>query len=95
MITSTWGQDTPYNMYCPEQNGELCPTGCVATALAQIMRYNRWPDTGTGSKDGTDFSSITFNWDAMTDRYSTGSSEESKDAVARLMRTVGLPFPTK
>ena len=90
LLTSTWGQDTPYNMYCPEQNGELCPTGCVATAIAQIMRYNRWPDTGTGSKDGTDFSSINFNWDAMTDRYSAASSEESKDAVARLMRTIGI-----
>ena len=90
LLTSTWGQDTPYNMYCPEKNGELCPTGCVATALAQIMRHNRWPDKGTGSKDGTDFSSITFNWDAMTDRYSAASSEESKDAVARLMRTIGI-----
>ncbi len=90
LLTSTWGQDTPYNMYCPEQNGTLCPTGCVATALAQIMRHNRWPDKGTGSKDGTDFSSITFNWNAMNDKYSANSSEESKDAVARLMRTVGI-----
>lgn len=90
LLSSTWGQDTPYNMYCPEKNGTLCPTGCVATALAQIMRHNRWPDKGTGSKDGTDFSSIAFNWDAMTDKYSAASSAESKDAVARLMRTVGI-----
>lgn len=90
LLTSTWGQDTPYNMYCPEQKGTQCPTGCVATALAKIMRHNRWPDKGTGRKGSTDFSSVSFNWDAMTDTYSAASSEESKEAVARLMRTVGI-----
>lgn len=90
LLTSEWGQDTPYNMYCPVQNGKTCPTGCVATALAQIMRHNRWPDKGTGRVGNTDFSSVTFNWDAMTDTYSAASSTESKEAVATLMRTVGI-----
>lgn len=90
LLSSTWGQDTPYNMFCYDQNGTQCPTGCVATALAQIMRHNKWPDTGTGRIGDTDFSSITFNWDAMTDRYSASSSDESKEAVATLMSTVGI-----
>ena len=90
LLTSTWGQDTPYNMFCYDQNGTQCPTGCVATALAQIMRHNRWPDKGTGRIGSTDFSSVSFNWDAMTDTYSAASSEESKEAVATLMSMVGI-----
>jgi len=95
LLASRWGQNDPYNTYCPEVNGKLCPTGCVATALSQVMRHNKWPDRGVGTKDGTDFSTIAFNWDAMTDTYSSSSSEESKEAVARLMRTVGIAAEMK
>lgn len=75
-----WGQDNPYNLYCPIVNGEQCPSGCVATALSQIMCYHKWPETGTGSihyRTGThrldisyDFSSTTFEWNNMRDAYS-------------------------
>ena len=43
MLTSKWNQGYPYNMYCPEffDTGETCVTGCVATAMAQIMFYHR------------------------------------------------------
>ena len=32
-----WGQGEPYNNHCPLINGERSVTGCVATALSQIM----------------------------------------------------------
>ena len=46
-ITTTWGQSTPYNAMCPRANGARCLTGCVATAMAQIMNYYRWPNEVT------------------------------------------------
>lgn len=43
LLTCQWDQDYPYNMYCPQffDTGETCVTGCVATAMAQIMYYHR------------------------------------------------------
>ena len=43
MLTCKWNQGNPYNMYCPTffDTGETCVTGCVATAMAQIMYYHR------------------------------------------------------
>ena len=46
-ISTTWGQSTPYNAMCPKANGARCLTGCVATAMAQIMNYYRWPNETT------------------------------------------------
>ena len=43
MVTSRWNQDAPYNNACPEyfDEGVRCMTGCVATAMAQILYYHR------------------------------------------------------
>lgn len=43
-----WNQDEPFNNMCPQYNGNRAYTGCVATAMAQIMRMHKWPKTGTG-----------------------------------------------
>lgn len=43
-ISTTWGQSTPYNAMCPKADGARCMTGCVATAMAQIMNYYCWPN---------------------------------------------------
>ncbi|MBR5657352.1 MAG: C10 family peptidase [Prevotella sp.] len=42
LLTCTWNQDEPYNLKCPTfVNGTRCVTGCVATAMAQVMYYHR------------------------------------------------------
>ena len=42
MLTTQWGQDHPFNLSCPvNQKGRRCATGCVATAMAQVMYYHR------------------------------------------------------
>lgn len=46
-----WGQDNPYNLDCPQIGEEYAPTGCVATAVAQIMKYFQWPKRGYGQVD--------------------------------------------
>ncbi len=45
LITSTWGQEEPYDWQCPVQNGEYCVVGCVATAMAQVMNYWKYPES--------------------------------------------------
>ena len=47
MLTCWFNQNYPYNNKCPEVNGEHCLTGCVATAMAQIMHYWQWPKQTT------------------------------------------------
>lgn len=52
LLSSKWDQDFPYNYYCPEDingPGEHTLVGCVATAMAQIMYYWRYPLQGSGS----------------------------------------------
>lgn len=49
LITSKWNQNAPYNNLCPTYKNVgsattyRCATGCVATAMAQVMYYHRWP----------------------------------------------------
>lgn len=47
-----WNQLAPYNNDCPISSTyqERCATGCVATAMAQIMKYYEWPPEGVGQK---------------------------------------------
>ncbi len=49
LLTSSWHQGYPYNMYCPMGDGGQCVVGCVATAMAQILWYHQWPPAGQGS----------------------------------------------
>ena len=52
----------PYNQLCPNQ----WPTGCVATSMAQLMKYHEWPDQGEGvlshSAGQVDLSTYTYDW---------------------------------
>ena len=55
MITSKWNQKQPYNRLCPlvsEGSRHHRPTGCVATATAQVMYYHKWPEGKTSAIDG-------------------------------------------
>lgn len=96
LVKTHWNQSEPYNNKCPLVNGKRAVTGCIATALAQIMNYHRYPAVGQGSitnsTNGTtlDFSTVTFDWDNMEDSYSENSSVEQEDAVATLMYAAGM-----
>ena len=47
IVDTQWGQGDPYNAMCPLHEGGRCITGCVATAMAQVMNHNRWPQSAT------------------------------------------------
>lgn len=50
MVTTHWNQNMPYNSKCPIVDETYrCVTGCVATAMAQVMNYHKWPKTAHGS----------------------------------------------
>lgn len=98
MTKTKWNQDAPYNDDCPVFDGERSVTGCVATALAQVMKYHNYPEKGIGShsytyKDSTfsvDYAATTYNWADMLDVYTSAATEAQKAAVATLMYSCGV-----
>ena len=65
-LTSTWDQGAPYNDQCPQLTpgaNEYTFTGCISTALSQIMYYWKWPTTGVGSASVTYLTRWRTNWD--------------------------------
>lgn len=97
LVKTHWNQDAPYNNMCP--GGSDIATGCVATAMAQVMKYWEWPRTGQGSHSyyendyGTlsvNFSNTTYDWDNMIDEPTSSSSIEQQNAVATLMYHCGV-----
>ncbi len=99
MITTRWNQDAPYNALCPSYDGLQSVTGCVATAMAQIMAYHKWPAQGKGEHQyfyrndwiSLDFSQITYDWENMLDSYAgNAGTEQQRYAVANLMYSCGV-----
>ena len=100
IIQTKWNQGNPYNLLCPELNGQLSVTGCVATALSQIMYFHKTPQgpgegsisyrwTNGGINLSEDFTKVAFDWGNMTLTYTTNSTQAQKLAVAQLMQVVG------
>lgn len=99
LCNSKWDQMQPYNNDCPVVNGSKAPTGCTATAMAQVIYKHKWPATGTGTNTYTpssintpltfDFGATSFDWANMKDSYSSSYTEAEADAVATLMAACG------
>ena len=99
MLQTTWDQSAPYNDMCPEVNGQKTPTGCTATAMAQIMKFHEWPrkpsanitweNNITGKKENINTSSHIYSWDKMLPHYRDSYTDEEAKAVALLMVDVG------
>ena len=99
MLQTSWDQSAPYNNLCPEVNGQKTPTGCTATAMAQIMKFHEWPITPikaiswtsniTGKKETIDLTKRTYNWDNMLPHYRNGYTAAQAQEVAQLMVDVG------
>ena len=96
LLKTRWGQNSPFNDKCPRG----CPSGCVATAMAQIMNYYEYPDMGLGYFSYTsrsrmlklsyDFGANSFSWSDMADYYSTFTNESQKEAVSNLLFACGV-----
>ncbi len=105
MVTTQWNQGAPYNDMCPYNNTEKAhaATGCVATAMAQVANYHKWPTQAQGTGSATfahktitrDMSNDVFAWDKMLNKYATktetdsSGTTEQREAVALLMLDMG------
>ncbi len=97
-----WNQGWPFNAYVPMFDGtNLSATGCVATAMAQVMMYHRWPDVLKA--DIPAYTTETYNlnvegiaagekidWDNVLPQYLEGQYyDENVEAVSKLMLMCG------
>ncbi len=97
LLTTTWGQACYFNELCPVDPSGSCghvPTGCVATAMAQIMKYHDFPSQGVGSHSyphpdygvqTVDFGNTTYDWGSMPDNVT-----ENNIQVATIMYHAGV-----
>lgn len=100
LLQSEWNQGNPYNLLCPEDGGQHSVTGCVATAMAQVMYFHQWPKQtvaeipGYTSKDkGFVLPAIpagkSIDWENMVPKYTGSETDAQKQAVAELMLLCG------
>lgn len=111
LVSSQWDQSEPYYNKCPEYSPYTGATnhyvtGCVATAMAQIMNFHKYPEKGkatshsyvfypngegqTGQSTRAYFG-VKYDWANMLDRYSKGNYNETQaNAVATLMFHCGV-----
>ena len=91
VLTTQWDQGRPYNRLLPfcYTHQSQHSTGCVATALAQIMAYHRYPTTVHSDKLDRD---VTLNWNSILSApmLTTGNSTSADiEAVSALMEVIG------
>lgn len=97
LLTTKWNQSHPYNLYSPVVNGQKTPTGCVATALSQVMKYHNYPPTAVGTGSATAGGEEFFMdlerpllWEDMIGNYgNTDYTQAQAEAVADLMLVAG------
>ncbi|MBR4830058.1 MAG: C10 family peptidase [Muribaculaceae bacterium] len=98
LVSCTWSQSSPFYNQCPTSGTQHCLTGCVATAMAQVMYYWKYPavapamDAYTSDINGVSVDALPggeFDWDNMLDVYSSSATTQQTNAVAMLMRYCG------
>ena len=91
-LNTKWGQFAPYNWMCHlsfnshfhlDKNAANCPTGCGATALAQVLAYHKYPTSANG---------YAYNWDALHQQRSFPAQDTIAGTydIAHLMKSAGL-----
>ena len=106
LVQTKWNQSpAPYNSMCPADSqspnaGYHAYTGCVATAMSQIMKYWNYPAQGQGSNSyihpkyglvSANFGNTTYDWDNMLNSYSSGNyNTDQGNAVATICFHCGV-----
>lgn len=98
LLTSKWNQEPLYNNWCPTDAGGRCVTGCVATAMAQIIYYWKYPRTGkltvvyanNGTTHEVNFAEQYYNYEIMADELTNSSPQATIDEVAKLNYHCGV-----
>jgi hypothetical protein len=95
-VSTTWHQEAPFNQMCPENS----LAGCIAIAMAQVMKYYEYPKQGVGATE--EYVTLTnryeipsvkldveYDWDNMLDSYREAFSQVEADAVSELVYHCG------
>ena len=102
LLPTIWHQNYPYNSQCPEDvggSGGHVYAGCVATAMAQVMRFWNWPPQGTGSHsyypDGypqqtANYGETEYHFELMPVAVDSTSSEEDIFYIAQFQHHCGI-----
>ncbi|MCP4438646.1 MAG: T9SS type A sorting domain-containing protein [Aureispira sp.] len=94
LMSTTWNQNPYYNYLCPSSGGQTAVTGCVATAMAQVMKYHAHPTQGAGSHTynhstygslSGNFGAATYDWSSMPNNVTSNNFE-----VGQLMSHCGI-----
>lgn len=77
ILETNWSQNLPYNLLTPicSETGENTPTGCIATAMAQVMNYWQYPNN--------------YDWSILQNYYLNSDISSSAYEVANLMSDIG------
>lgn len=101
LLSTRWDQNGYYNDLCPSDsdgpNGHAY-AGCVATAMAQVIRYWEYPSQGIGSHSyvsdyGTEsavFGATTYNYAQMPDKLTSSTPSSQVQQVAQLIYHCGV-----
>ena len=103
MLTTRWNQGAPYNDLCPMYNGARTVTGCVATAMAQVLYYQRSKSVEEIQSDIPAYTSWTnkiavegiksgapIDWANMLNSYGSSATGLQKQAISQLMLYCGV-----
>lgn len=104
LLQTQWNQQHPYNKFLPQVGGETVVAGCVNVALAQVMRYHRYPAASQGVLSYTwagppqqtlkTILNRGYNWDNMPATLDGTTPEYRADEVALLIRDLGIANQT-
>lgn len=99
LLRTTWNQGWPYNNFCPNDENGRSVTGCVATAMAQVINYHKHPSqtTNTIPAYNTNTKGIALeeigithiDWANILNNYKGNENDAQQSAVAMLMKLCG------
>ncbi|MBR1564685.1 MAG: thiol protease/hemagglutinin PrtT [Paludibacteraceae bacterium] len=109
LCTTKWNQSNPFNQKCPEyKSGNMSATGCVATAMAQMMARYSYPSIGVGEHsygwvrgEGDTvqlyarFDSVAYNWELMKSKTTLAIYNAQCDQISTLMYHCGVSVDMK
>jgi len=102
LLQTTWHQNFPYNSQCPEDaggSGGHVYAGCVATAMAQVMKFWNYPEQGLGShsyypddypEQTANFGETDYHFELMPNDIDSLNTEEDYFYIAQLQHHCGI-----
>ncbi len=101
LLTTRWMQKSPYNKFLPKINDKHALAGCLSVALAQIMKYHRFPSSGNGvvsyNWNGQNIKAVfykNYHWENMPDIIDMQTPIYKEDEVARLIKDLAIANKT-